>query len=289
MSNKRTKVKNLLAENLPHWPLFEIHPEEFAPGMTPADKIDWMRRARVQRRLETDILLRGNPDNIPVLKKDYPQEVQDGLTPENTCNFCTFSICCRHITVPLEDPTTRRDFEDLLWMISHHGVRLSVDDEGSWSVTFQSTCNNLMPGGGCAIYDERPAVCREFENTGCEFHKDHPRQMDEYAVVAFHTYRDLLAYIKKRLPLWDDPDWDGTVGGYWPDDEDDEDSEQTVFTFKNDEQMREAAAALFAYDVEHSMMDGWGGVEVEVPTEDEKELTVIRNVFRGINLSFEER
>jgi Fe-S-cluster containining protein len=117
---------------------------------------------------------------------------------DNKCSRCTGSICCTYTTEALGvAPRSKSDFKHLLWQISHQGVELYKDESG-WYLMFQGRCEHLQPNGGCGIYDERPDICREYENDWCEF--DQPAE-DGFELY-FRNYAELLSYCKKRFKSW---------------------------------------------------------------------------------------
>jgi len=105
------------------------------------------------------------------------------ITAENKCGFCTNSYCCSYVTEELETPTTKVDFEHMLWQVSHKNVSVYKDDEGWWV---------------SGIYDVRPQICRDHTNDYCEFDSPAEDDFDLY----FSDYETLLAYCKKRFKRW---------------------------------------------------------------------------------------
>jgi Fe-S-cluster containining protein len=117
---------------------------------------------------------------------------------DNKCSRCTGSICCTYTTEALGvAPRSKSDFQHLLWQISHQGVELYKDESG-WYLMFQGRCEHLQPNGGCGIYEDRPDICREYENDWCEF--DQPAE--EGFELYFRNYAELLTYCKKRFKSW---------------------------------------------------------------------------------------
>lgn len=113
------------------------------------------------------------------------------------CGRCTRSICCTYFTQELDTPRSKYDFEHLLWQVSHQNVRIYKED-GSWYLLVDTPCTHLMSDGGCAIYDNRPEVCREYSNDYCEFDAPAEDGFDLY----FPDYKSLLKYCKKRFKSW---------------------------------------------------------------------------------------
>ena len=87
----------------------------------------------------------------------------ESMTPETKCGYCTNSKCCTYITQQIETPRSKRDFDFLLWQISHRDIRI-YKDEGSWYMLVDNLCTHLQRDGRCGIYDDRPEICREYSN-----------------------------------------------------------------------------------------------------------------------------
>ena len=85
----------------------------------------------------------------------------------NLCEHCT-AVCCKYVALPLERPTTARDFDDIRWYLMHENMTVFVED-GDWYVQFATTCRGLEPDNRCGIYETRPQICREYEAGGCDY------------------------------------------------------------------------------------------------------------------------
>lgn len=119
------------------------------------------------------------------------------MDDDNLCASCTKSLCCRYITLSIETPRSMRDFDNLLWKVSHRGIRIYRDSEG-WGVQSMNSCDHLLPGGGCGIYETRPMVCREHSNEDCEF-----RQAEDDSVLEFSSHKELDDYCRQKFKSWD--------------------------------------------------------------------------------------
>jgi len=119
------------------------------------------------------------------------------LEDDNLCAQCTKSLCCRYVTIPIDTPRSMRDFDNLLWKVSHRGVRIYRDVDG-WGVQTMNSCDHLLPGGGCGIYETRPIVCREHSNDDCEF-----RQEEDESVLEFSSHQELDEYCRAKYKSWD--------------------------------------------------------------------------------------
>jgi Fe-S-cluster containining protein len=117
---------------------------------------------------------------------------------EGKCSRCINSKCCTYTTEAIgEAPRSKADFEHLLWQVSHQGVEIYKDEDG-WFLLMQGRCEHLGPSGACAIYEERPQICRDYDNDWCEF--DAPAEKG--FKLHFRNYAELLTYCKKRFKTW---------------------------------------------------------------------------------------
>ena len=123
---------------------------------------------------------------------------EDFSNNENKCAQCFDSKCCQYITEPLDTPRSIRDFDMLLWQISHQNVHCFKDDTG-WYLKIFGQCEHLTKNGQCGIYHKRPFICREHSNQSCELDTPHPKFSDLY----FNKYLDFDQYCRKRFKRWD--------------------------------------------------------------------------------------
>jgi len=131
------------------------------------------------------------------MTKHIPIKIED-MTSENKCGFCTNSKCCTYFTQQIDSPSKKHDFDHMLWQISHRDVQFYKDDDG-WFLLVNNSCTHLGENGVCAIYDERPQVCREYDNEWCEYDSS----AEEGFELFFDSYNSLLTYCKKRFKNWD--------------------------------------------------------------------------------------
>lgn len=88
--------------------------------------------------------------------------------PGLLCEHCT-GTCCSAIALPIDEPETREDFDDIRWYIIHDGISVFVED-GDWYVSIQTRCHHLEADYRCNIYATRPKVCRDYSTDNCEYH-----------------------------------------------------------------------------------------------------------------------
>jgi len=104
--------------------------------------------------------------------------------------------CCHYVAIEIDRPSTPKEYDYLVWYLIHPGVSVFVDWNGDWFVKFESRCRHLTPQGLCGIYEERPAICRDFDWQDCEMHvQDEPP--DKWI---FETADAFLAWLEKQRP-----------------------------------------------------------------------------------------
>jgi len=122
----------------------------------------------------------------------------------NLCEHCT-GVCCKYVALPIEHPTTPRDFDDIRWYLMHDNMTVFVE-EGDWYVQFAASCRNLEPDNRCGIYDTRPQICREYKAGECDYEGGahdyqhlftRPEHIEAYAVRRQKQRRTRRAAAKK--------------------------------------------------------------------------------------------
>lgn len=117
---------------------------------------------------------------------------------DNKCSFCHKSKCCTYITQQIAAPRSMRDFDHLLWQVSHQGVSIYKDEDG-WYLLVDTPCQHLQANGNCGIYHQRPDICRHHSNDYCEYDAPAEDSFEKY----FPDYASLLAYCRQRFKTWD--------------------------------------------------------------------------------------
>ena len=110
------------------------------------------------------------------------------LSPDEVlCDHCT-AKCCRYFALPIDTPTTRKDFDYIHWFLLHGDVAVFAE-QGQWYLLVNNVCRHLQDDHRCGIYTSRPRVCREYSTDDCEYADDFvyekyletPEQVQEYA------------------------------------------------------------------------------------------------------------
>jgi Fe-S-cluster containining protein len=120
-----------------------------------------------------------------------PKLRRDELKPgEVLCSHCT-AKCCRYFALPIEDPTTREDWEFIRWYLLHGGATVFKED-GSWYLLVHSECKHLESDNRCGIYHTRPQICREYSTENCEYEDDWLYEQYLETAEQAHEYADAI-------------------------------------------------------------------------------------------------
>ena len=85
---------------------------------------------------------------------------------DHPCFEC--AQCCSYVAVEIDTPTTSKEYDQIVWYLYHRGVEIFVDWDGAWHVLFRTRCENLSAAGTCRVYEQRPAICKDFDWRACE-------------------------------------------------------------------------------------------------------------------------
>ncbi len=119
------------------------------------------------------------------------------VTPENKCSFCKGTKCCSYFTQQIDTPRSKDDFHTLLWQLAHQQVEVYQDEDG-WFLLINTPCKFILEDGRCGIYQNRPTICREYENDWCEYDEPAEKHFKRH----FTEYEILLKYCKQRFKKW---------------------------------------------------------------------------------------
>ena len=112
------------------------------------------------------------------------------LPEGNPCEGCDH--CCRYVTIPIDRPRSRRDFDNIRWYLLHRDVSVLCDWEGTWMVQFDTPCEWLKDGR-CSHYVLRPEVCREYDPADCERYCPTPAEK-----ILLRDEKDLERFLEER-------------------------------------------------------------------------------------------
>jgi len=121
------------------------------------------------------------------------------------CDECA-ALCCRYVALPIDNPETRKDYDDIRWYLVHENIVAFVEKR-QWYLGILNRCKHLQPDNRCGIYETRPRVCRKYSTDNCEYHGgdyDYQHlftsadQLMEHAEVVLAKRREKLARKKDR-------------------------------------------------------------------------------------------
>jgi uncharacterized protein len=120
-----------------------------------------------------------------------PLPMAPAAAPLVACTEC--GKCCTYVSVGINEPSSLRNASDILWYLYHEKVSIYRDGDGEWSVVFETRCRHLEGSLLCAVYPERPIICRDFDNTTCDVN-------DPVGGLAFATPEEFLVWLKAKRP-----------------------------------------------------------------------------------------
>ena len=118
------------------------------------------------------------------------------------CDKCS-GLCCRYFALPIDNPTTAKDYDNIRWYLVHENVVVFIEKK-QWYVGFMSRCKHLLDDNRCGIYEERPRICREYSTDNCDYHGG-----DYNFEKLFTSAQQLRDYAEEKLnrrrPKWKKP------------------------------------------------------------------------------------
>jgi Fe-S-cluster containining protein len=132
-------------------------------------------------------------DRLEVTRPKVALRVLEAEAPRLVpCTEC--ARCCTYVGIGINSPHTPRYATDVLWYLYHENVYVHRDTEGEWSVHFETRCRNLGDDLLCRVYDDRPHICRGFDNTTCEVNSD------AAGALTFREPAEFLAWLQEKRP-----------------------------------------------------------------------------------------
>ncbi len=109
-----------------------------------------------------------------------------------SCDNCP-AMCCRYVATEIDEPTSKREYDNIRWYLMHTGVHVFIDHEDDWYIEFETSCDNLGANNRCLNYDNRPLICRDHGDSDvhCEFHgAEDPHQIRFSSADEFEAWLD---------------------------------------------------------------------------------------------------
>ncbi len=112
---------------------------------------------------------------------------EDLASGDVLCDYCG-AKCCRYFALPIETPTTWKDFEFIRWYLLHDRATVFTEDD-DWYLLVHNKCKHLGDDNLCTQYDTRPQICRDYTTKNCEYEDEWvyehywetAEQVEEYA------------------------------------------------------------------------------------------------------------
>jgi len=123
------------------------------------------------------------------MKCSLSETLFEGGVVRITCKKCD-AFCCKYLALEIDKPTTKNDFENIRWYISHQKTSVFIQ-EGTWYLKVGNRCKYLDNTNRCKIYEKRPAICRKHNPRECEYH-------DRNAIREIKTFKQLERYLKEK-------------------------------------------------------------------------------------------
>jgi Fe-S-cluster containining protein len=108
------------------------------------------------------------------------------------CDKCS-ALCCRYFALPMDNPRTVDDYDNIRWYLMHENVVVFVEKK-QWYLGVLTKCKHLQDDNRCGIYETRPRVCRTYSTENCDYHGG------EYDFdILFTSAEQLREYAEKKL------------------------------------------------------------------------------------------
>jgi uncharacterized protein len=115
-----------------------------------------------------------------------------GSNPQTLCDHCLPAKCCLYFALEIDTPTTKSDFDDMLWYLAHENIEIFVEDK-KWYLKVLNRCRMLNEFNMCSIYEIRPKICREYSIHNCEYEAESENDLH------FKDYKELYNYAEARF------------------------------------------------------------------------------------------
>jgi uncharacterized protein len=87
---------------------------------------------------------------------------------ECLCDQCV-ALCCRYFALPIDNPKTAKEYDDIRWYLLHESVVIFVEKK-QWYLGVLTRCKHLQKDNRCGIYETRPTICRNYVTDNCDYH-----------------------------------------------------------------------------------------------------------------------
>ncbi|MFC1753937.1 YkgJ family cysteine cluster protein [Thermoproteota archaeon] len=106
------------------------------------------------------------------------------------CRNC--GNCCNHVAIEIDEPTTKAEYQEILWFLLHKGVKVFVDYDDEWFVEFPALCE-WRKNDKCVNHGQRPSICKDYSSKDCVNTGD-----DKVEKLTFDTHDDFMKFLEKK-------------------------------------------------------------------------------------------
>ncbi|MEK7167572.1 MAG: YkgJ family cysteine cluster protein [Patescibacteria group bacterium] len=110
---------------------------------------------------------------------------------KRNCSGC--DECCRYVAIELDKPTDQTDRQNIIWFLKHKNVKVYIGFDNKWYLEFSTPCKELDRKGWCKDYDNRPQICREYDQKDCTGHS-----LSSAEKVCFTDSKEFKKYLEKK-------------------------------------------------------------------------------------------
>lgn len=114
-------------------------------------------------------------------------------TPAENRKLCAgCGSCCEYIAVLINPPKNFKQLDRIVWYL-YHNVRVTITKDGEWKVIVPLKCIAQNSKKQCAVYSERPQICRDYSQERCEkYDKTYQNQ------AVFASVKEFKEYLRKK-------------------------------------------------------------------------------------------
>jgi len=127
------------------------------------------------------------------MSEGHPHQWQRAKGVRIHCKDC-IAECCKHIALPIDEPTTQDDWQEIVNWLHHEGVSVYLDVEDDWLVDIKLRCNNL-DDNKCKVWGttEYPTICANYDMDTCVMNEP-----GNYWKILFDTPEQAAEYARKK-------------------------------------------------------------------------------------------
>lgn len=117
------------------------------------------------------------------------------------CSKICKAICCGHVSIEIERPKTKENFDHIRWLLAHKNITIFVDSQNKWCLDFETPCEKITEKFDCSIYSERPKICKDYPPNGflCEYDSTNDNELRQ---ISFRTIEEFEEYLDKKGKQW---------------------------------------------------------------------------------------